>query len=172
LKTRHFVTIVACMFLLGAAMVLAHPHFRKVLKLTLPGGQEATITYDTLPANEANATLMKAAPGDLLIPGHNPRIAFAAEVKAGNVTIPAGEYLIGAVKNGDNDWTMALYPTPLGRGQKPDPAKMIKLESVFVKLQDKAEHMLIDVSPGIQKLQGKAMLTIHFGSLFLGGALS
>ncbi len=159
-----------CLFLLAGAVVLAHPHLRKTLKLTLPGGQEATITYDTLPANEDHTA--KAAVGEFLIPGHNPRIAFSAEVKAGAVTIPAGEYLIGALKNGDNDWTMGLYPTPLARGAKPDMAKVIKLESVFSTSQGKAEHMLIDVSPGTGKLQNKATLTLHFGSLFLAGALS
>ncbi len=161
---------VFCLFLLGGALALAHPHFRKVLKVTLPGGQEATITYDTLPANEDHTT--KAAAGDFLIPGHNPRISFSAEVKAGNVTIPAGEYLIGALKNSDKDWTMGLYPTPLARGAKPDMAKVIKLDSMFSAAQGKAEHMLIDITPGSGKLQNKAVLTLHFGSLFLGGALS
>jgi hypothetical protein len=169
-KKNISVYSVFCLFLLGGALVLAHPHFKKVVKVTLPGGQEATITYDTLPANEDHTT--KAAVGDFLIPGHNPRISFAAEVKAGNVTIPAGEYLIGALKNSDKDWTMGLYPTPLARGAKPDPAKIIKLDSMFSNAQGKAEHMLIDITPGSGKLQNKAVLTMHFGSLFLGGALS
>lgn len=156
--------------ILGAAVVLAHPHFRKVIKMTLPAGQEVTITYDTLPANENHTA--KAAVGEFLIPGHNPRISFSAEVKAGDVTIPAGEYLIGALKNSNTDWAMGLYPTPLGRGTKPDMAKVIKLDSLFLNSQGKAEHMLIDISPGIGKLQNRAMLTMHFGSLFLGGALS
>jgi hypothetical protein len=151
-------------------LVLAHPHFRKVIKVTLPGGPEATITYDTLPVNEDHTT--KAAAGEFLIPGHNPRISFSAEVKAGSVTIPAGEYFIGALKNSDKDWTMGLYPGPLARGAKPDLAKVIKLESIFLTSEGKAEHMLIDLQPGTGKLQNKAMLTIHFGSLFLGGALS
>lgn len=170
MKKNVGVYSVFCLFLLGGALALAHPHFRKVIKMTLPAGQEVTITYDTLPANEEHTT--KAAVGEFLIPGHNPRISFSAEVKAGAVTIPAGEYLIGALKNSNTDWTMGLYPGPLARGAKPDLAKVIKLDSMFSSSQGKAEHMLIDVSPGIGKLQNRAMLTMHFGSLFLGGAIS
>ena len=42
--------------------------------------------------------------------------------------MPAGDYTIGVIKNGDKDWTMALYPGVLGREDKPDVAKAIKLE--------------------------------------------
>jgi hypothetical protein len=31
--------------------------------------------------------------------------------------------------------------------------------------------MLIDITPGSGKLEGKPVLTLHFGSLFLAGAL-
>jgi hypothetical protein len=34
-----------------------------------------------------------------------------------------------------------------------------------------ADHMLIDVTPGHGKFEGKAVLTLHFGSLFLSGLL-
>ena len=32
--------------------------------------------------------------------------------------------------------------------------------------------MLIDITPGDGKLEGRAVLTLHFGGLFLSGALS
>jgi hypothetical protein len=32
--------------------------------------------------------------------------------------------------------------------------------------------MLLDISPGDRKLEGRAVLTLHFGHLFLAGALS
>ena len=35
-----------------------------------------------------------------------------------------------------------------------------------------AGHMLLDLTPGDGKFEGKAVLTLHFGSLFLAGALS
>ena len=34
-----------------------------------------------------------------------------------------------------------------------------------------AEHMLIDVTPGHGKFEGMAVLTLHFGTLFLAGSL-
>jgi hypothetical protein len=155
--------------LLGSTPVLAHPHFNKVVKVTLPGNAEATVTYGTTPANELNA--QKVAVGEFVVP-RRPMLKLSAELKSGAVTIPAGDYLIGVIKNSENDWTMALYPGQLGRGEKPDPSKLIKLESLYSTAHGKAEHMLIDISPGAGKLEGRAVLTIHFGSMFLAGALT
>jgi len=67
---------------------------------------------------------------------------------------------------------MALYPGRVARGEKPDMAKVIKLESEFTPAKGTAEHMLLDISPGDGKLKGRAVLTLHFGHLFLAGALS
>ncbi len=35
-----------------------------------------------------------------------------------------------------------------------------------------ADHMLIDITPGSGKFEGKAVLTLHFGTMFLAAALS
>jgi len=35
-----------------------------------------------------------------------------------------------------------------------------------------AEHMLIDITPGTGGFEGRAVLTLHFGNLFLAGVLS
>jgi hypothetical protein len=51
-------------------------------------------------------------------------------------------------------------------------AKVIKLPSLYNKGAGAAPHMLIDISPGSGKFEGKAVLTLHFGALFLAGALS
>jgi hypothetical protein len=48
----------------------------------------------------------------------------------------------------------------------------LKLESQFSTDHGLAEHMLIDITPGAGKLEGRAVLTLHFGNLFLAGALS
>ena len=101
-----------------------------------------------------------------------PMLKLSAELKAGAVTLPAGEYTIGVIKNGDNDWTMALYPGVLDRAATPDPAKAIKLDSVYSSAHGKAEHMLIDITPGAAKFEGKAVLTLHFGTMFLAAALT
>ena len=155
--------------LLAGTLVIAHPHFNKSITVKLPSGVEAIITYNTTPSNEANAT--KAAVGAFVTP-RQPRLKLSAEIKAGDVAIPAGEYIIGVVKNAEDDWTLALYAGTIARGTPPDMSKVIKLPSLFNKGAGIAPHMLIDISPGAGKFEGKAVLTLHFGTLFLAGALS
>ncbi len=158
-----------CAIFMAATLVMAHPHFNKTVTVKLPGGVEATITYNTTPANEANAA--KQAVGAFVTP-RQPKLKLSADLKAGEVTIPAGEYIIGCIKNSEKDWTMALYSGALARGAQPDMTKVIKLDSMFSTSAGLAPHMLIDISPGTGKFEGKAVLTLHFGTLFLAGALS
>ena len=147
--------------------VFAHPHMRKTITLKLPGGSDATISYVTVPSNESH--VQKAAVGSFLN-ARGPKLTLSAEVKAGAVTIPAGEYTIGAIKNSDKEFTMALFPGP--PGPNPDMSKMIKLESQLITTHGKSEHLTLDIQPGGAKFEGKAVLVLHFGSLFLEGALS
>ena len=51
-------------------------------------------------------------------------------------------------------------------------ANVIKLDSMYSSNQGDAGHMLIDITPGAGKFEGKAVLTLHFGTMFLAGALS
>jgi hypothetical protein len=158
-----------CLVLVSTGLLLAHPHFNKTLVVKLPGGAEATLIYNTVPANETHAK--NAATGSFITP-RQPKLKLSAEVKAGAVTIPAGEYVVGVIKNGDNDWTMALYPGAIQRGTQPDMSKMLKLESEYSTSAGKSAHLLIDIAPGEGKFQGKAALILHFGSMHLSGALS
>lgn len=152
----------------AAGSAFAHPHFNKAITATVDG-VEMTIKYNTTPANEVQAD--KAAKGVFVTP-RGPRITLAADLKsADKVMLAAGEYTIGVIKN-DTDWTLALYPGAVARGTTPDPAKVIKLESMFDPKAGVAEHMLVDVTPGHGKFEGKAVLTIHFGNLFLAGKLN
>jgi hypothetical protein len=169
MKNNRILAFAACAVLLAAVGLGAHPHFNKTVIVKLPAGAEATITYNTTPSNEANAT--KAAVGSFVTP-RQPHLKLSAEIKAGAVTVPAGDYIIGCVKNAGDDWTLALYAGALPRGEAPDMSKVIKLESQFSKGAGTAPHMLIDISPGAGKFEGKAVLTLHFGTLFLAGALS
>lgn len=167
---KRALTASVTLTLLTAAVVLAHPHFNKTITAKLPSGVDATITYNTTPSNEIHAA--KAAVGTFVTP-RRPTLKLSGEIKAGAVTVPAGDYTIGVIKNAENDWTMALYPGVIPRGgEAVDVAKAIKLESAFSSAQGTAEHMLIDVSPGDGKFAGRAVLTLHFGHLFLAGALS
>ena len=152
-----------------AAHVSAHPHFNKTITADLPGGVQAVITYNTTPANETRAT--EAAVGVFTTP-RGPKLKLSADLKSGEkVVLAAGEYTIGVVKVSATDWIMALYQGGLARGTAPDPAKVIKLESIFDEKIAPAAHMLIDITPGHGKFEGKAVLTLHFGTLFLSGLL-
>ena len=168
---KRALTASVSMTLLTAAVVMAHPHFNKTVTAKLPSGVDATISYNTTPANEIRAT--EAAVGKFVTP-RRPTLKLSGEIKSGAVTVPAGEYTIGVIKNAENDWTMALYPGVIARGSEAavDVAKAIKLESSFSTANGAAEHMLIDISPGDGKFAGRAVLTLHFGHLFLAGALS
>lgn len=154
---------------LAASVALAHPHFNKTVTATLSPGVEVTITYNTTPANETHAQTAKV--GEFVTP-RRPVLKLSSELKAGTTTLPAGEYTIGVIKNAEKDWTLALYPGRLQRADVPDSAKAIRLESMFSADHGTADHMLIDVTPGHGKFEGKAVLTLHFGSLFLAASLS
>jgi hypothetical protein len=168
MKKAAFLSVGAVVSL-AAGVALAHPHFNKTVTASLPQGVELTITYNTTPANEIHAQNAKV--GEFVTP-RRPVLKLSGELKTEKVTLPAGEYTIGVIKNADKDWTLALYPGKLQRGDTPDTAKAIKLESMFASDKGTAEHMLIDVTPGHGKFEGKAVLTLHFGTLFLAGVLA
>ena len=162
---------VLCMLvlLLAPSFSLAHPHFNKTVSVKLPGGAEATITYNTVPANVAHAE--SAAVGTFVTP-RGPAWELSAAASSGGTEIPAGKYTIGVVKDDAGDWTMGLYKGALNRGDTPDMANVIKLDSTYSSSMGTADHMLIDITPGTGKLEGKAVLTLHFGNMFCAGALS
>ena len=162
-------TILAVLFVSAAATALAHPHFNKTITAKLPSGADVTITYNTTPSNEIHAQNAKV--GEFVTP-RRPTLKLSAEVKSDKVTIPAGEYTIGVIKNSDKDWTMALFPGTPARGVPVDMAKVIKLDSMLEAGKGTAEHMLVDLTPGHGKFEGKAVVTMHFGTLFLSGLLA
>jgi hypothetical protein len=157
------------MVALAPGLALAHPHFNKTITCALPGGAEAVIAYNTTPANLTHAE--SAAVGTFVTP-RRPSLKLSADITVGTVTIPAGEHTIGVVKNGPNDWTLALYKGGLARGAEPDMSMVVKLDSQYSANEGNAEHMLIDITPGKGKFEGKAVLTLHFGTMFVEGALS
>lgn len=159
---------ILCMLVLFLApsFSFAHPHFNKTISTKLPNGAEASIAYNTTPANLTHAE--SAAVGTFITP-RRPTLELSA---AASPDIPAGKYTIGVIKNGDDDWTLALYKGELGSGDTPDMANVIKLDSMYSSSMGNAEHMLIDITPGSGKFEGKAVLTLHFGTMFVAGALS
>ncbi|PYQ38872.1 MAG: hypothetical protein DMF77_23105, partial [Acidobacteria bacterium] len=91
-------TATATLTMLTAVAAIAHPHFNKTVTAKLPSGVDATITYNTTPANEIRAT--EAAVGTFVTP-RRPTLKLSGEIKAGAVTVPAGEYTIGVIKNSE-----------------------------------------------------------------------
>lgn len=163
-------TLTALAVLALAVTAMAHPHFNKTITADLPGGVQAVITYNTTPANETRAT---DAPIGVFTTPRSPKLKLSADLKSDEkVLLAAGEYVIGVVKVSATDWTMALYNGTLARGAAPDPAKVIRLDSIFDSKVAPAAHMLIDITPGHGKFEGKAILTLHFGTLFLSGLLA
>jgi hypothetical protein len=162
-------TVFAVLFAATAATVFAHPHFNKTITAKLPSGADVTITYQTVPSNEMHAASAKV--GEFITP-RRPTLKLSTEVKSGAQTIPAGEYTVGVIKNSEKDWTMALFPGAPARGVPVDMTKVIKLDSMLEAGKGTAEHMLVDLTPGHGKFDGKAVLTLHFGTLFLAGVLA
>jgi hypothetical protein len=162
-------TILVLLFASAAVTALAHPHFNKSITAKLPSGADVTIVYQTVPSNEMHAASAKV--GEFITP-RRPTLKLSAELKNDKVTIPAGEYTIGVIKNSEKDWTMALFPGAPARGVPVDMTKLIKLDSMLEAGKGTAEHMLVDLTPGHGKFEGKAVLTLHFGTLFLAGLLA
>jgi hypothetical protein len=158
---------VLCLVLLTASAVIAHPHFRKTTTAKM-GDNEVSVSFFTVPANMSH--LEGIADGEFVSPGQ-PSLKVSANLKAGSAAIPAGTYLVGAVKKGDG-WMMVLYPGELGRGETPDMSKVIKLDSQFNKSSDAAEHLVVDIGPGWGNSAGKAVVLIGFGTMWLDGVIS
>lgn len=155
---------IGLLLIVGSALLVAHPHLSKSVTARI-AGNEVSVAYFTSPANEDHVKdygVGSFAPG--------ARITFSADM-GGYTMIPAGEYTLGAVRTADDDWTMALYPGRLGRGQSPDMSKVIKLTSYFSKKHGTAAHVHYDISPGAGDLAGRTTVTWHFGSLYLAGAI-
>ena len=68
--------------------------------------------------------------------------------------------------------TSTIIARCVQRGEKPDLAKAIKLDSQFNKSGDTTEHLVVDLGPGWGKNEGKAVVLLGFGNLWLDGAIS
>lgn len=144
-----------------------HPHFSKTVTMKI-GEVDVKLVYFTAPANEEH---VKNAAVGAFSAGFGT-LTLSGDLTAGNVTLKAGDYTVGAVKNGDADWTMGLYPGKLGQGATPDIAKVIKLSSVYSRDGGNAHHIYFDIMPGYGKTEGKTVLIWHFGTHHLSGVIS
>lgn len=158
---------VAVMVLTASALV-AHPHFQKTTSAKLTDDVEVSLSFFTVPANMDNVA--KVSDGEFVSPGM-PTFTTSAAIKGGSASIPAGSYTVGVIKNG-NDWTMALSPGKLEFGESPDMSKLIKLDSTYMKGEEGASHLVVDVFPGDGKFEGKAVILMGFGTMWVQGLIT
>lgn len=150
-----------------SVVVWAHPHVQKSVTAKLQDGTELKLNFYTSPANMDHVT--NAEPG--VFKG-GARLSISTDIESGDTKIPAGNYTVGAVKDENGGWTMALYPGQLGRGDSPDMSKLIKLPSSLSKDQGSSDHTSFDLAPGSGDQAGHLTVIWHFGSLHLAGALN
>ena len=160
--------LVIAVVLLSATALVAHPHFQKTTSAQLSEDVEVSLSFFTIPANMEH--LATIANGEFVSPGL-PKFTSATAITAGMATIPAGTYTVGVVKNGAEDWTMVLSPGELAFGQTPDMSKLIKLDSAFHKSTDDTGHLVVDIFPGEGKFDGKAVILLGFGTLWVQGLI-
>jgi hypothetical protein len=159
------VFILAAVMLTATALV-AHPHFQKTTSAKLTDDLEVSISFFTVPANMDHVA--NVGNGEFVSPGL-PKFKNSSAITAGGATVPAGTYTVGVVKNGAEDWTMVLSPGELGFGESPDMSKLIELDSAFMKGNDDTGHLVVDIFPGAGKFEGKAVITLGFGTMWVQG---
>lgn len=162
---RTALATLAC--LVVATLAVGHPHFNKTVSTTI-GEVEVSVAYNSTDANMEHVAAVE--PGTFVSP-RGPRLNLSADVMAGDVSIAAGEYTIGVIQGDDGSWTMALHEGRIPRGEMPDMAKVMKLDSRYSEDMGTADHMLIDITAGSGDFAGKPVLTIHFGGMHLQAAL-
>ena len=159
--------LVLVVFFVGTIAIIAHPHLQKSIDVKI-GDVETKLSFYTSPANPEhvkNAEIGKFSTG-------SARLSLAGNLTVGGTTIPAGDYTVGAIRNGERDWTMVLLPGKLGYNDTPDVSKVIKLKSEFSSSEGTAGHVDYNISPGHGAMTGRAVLVWRYGSLYLAGALS
>ena len=158
--------IVLAVVLLTATALIAHPHFQKTTSAKISEDLELTLSFFTVPANMEHVA--KIGAGEFASPGL-PKFKVSSAVTAGSASIPAGTYTVGVVKKSDTDWQMVLSPGELGFGDAPDMAKVIKLDSSFRMSKEPVGHLVVDIFPGDGKFEGKAVILLGFGTLWVQG---
>ena len=155
--------------LLIATALIAHPHFQKTTTAKLSEDVEVSLTIVTVPANMDHVAQIKT--GGFASPGR-PKFKASTNITAGSSNIAAGTYTIGVVKNGTDDWTMVLAPGELSFGEVPDMSQVIKLDSEFWTRPKPVEHLVVDVIPGESQFEGKAVILLGFGTMWLQGLIN
>ena len=149
--------------LLAVTYGLAHPHLNKTVTVMMEGGK-ATVSFFTAPANEDRLANIEN--------GAYNRSTATLEVEGDQAVVGAGKYSVGAIKNGEADWTLCLYDGQLGRGESADMSKVIKLDSHYSDSMGESDHVEFNLEAGSGDLEGRLVVVWRFGSHYLAGALS
>ena len=160
--------IALAVVLLTATALIAHPHFQKTTSAKISDNVEVSLSFFTVPANMEHVA--KIGAGEFVSPGF-PKFETPSAITAGSASIPAGTYTVGVVKKSDSDWQMVLSPGELAFGDSPDMAKLIKLDSTFMKSNDPVGHLVVDIFPGDGKFEGKAVILLGFGTMWVQGLI-
>ena len=158
--------IALAVVLLTATALIAHPHFQKTTSAKISEELELSLSFFTVPANMEHVA--KIGVGEFASPGL-PKFKASSAVMAGSANIPAGTYTVGVVKKSDSDWQMVLSPGELAFGDSPDMAKLIELESSFRMSKEPVAHLVVDIFPGDGEFEGKAVILLGFGSMWVQG---
>ncbi len=142
---------------------LAHPHLSKTVSVMMEGSK-ATVSFFTAPANEDRLANIEN--------GSYNRSTATLELEGDQAVVEAGKYSVGAIKNGDSDWTLCLYNGQLGRGESADMSKVIKLDSHYSNSMGQSDHVEFNLEAGGSDLEGRVVLVWRFGSHYLAGGLS
>ncbi len=157
----------AVIALAAAALALAHPHFNKTVSTTI-GEVEVSLAYNSTDANMERVAAVEA--GAFVSP-RGPRLTVSGDLMAGDLTVAAGEYTIGVMKDDAGSWTMALHEGRIPRGEMPDMSKVMELDSRYSEEMGTRDHMAIDITAGSGDFAGRPVLTIHFGHMYLEAAI-
>ena len=160
--------LILAVVMLSATALVAHPHFQKTTTAKLSEDVEVSISFFTVPANMEH--LAEIGNGEFVSPGL-PKFKSGSDITAGETAVPAGTYTVGVIKNGSADWTMVLSPGELGFGDSPYMSKLIKLDSMFTQGNDPTGHLVVDIFPGEGKFDGKAVILIGFGTMWVHGVV-
>lgn len=152
--------------MLIATTLVAHPHFQKTTTAKLSDDVEVSLTFFTVPTNMDH--IAGIGDGEFVSPGL-PKFTTGTALTAGSASIPAGTYTVGVIKNGSEDWTMALSPGELAFGDSPDMSKLIKLDSGYSTSKDDTSHLVVDIFPGEGEFDGKAVILLGFGTMWVQG---
>jgi len=156
------------LFLTGSAAVVDHPHFGKTVTASLPGPVELSVRYSTVPAQEVDT---EGAPLGKFLNPRAPILQLSETVSSGSTEIPSGSYTIGLIKKGSGDWTLALHPGRLRQKEVAVTPTIILLNTLSSRSSGRAEHLVMDFNPGTGRFEGKVVLTLHWGTLFLAAEI-